>query len=155
MLSALLSFLGGSAFRMVWGEIAAWLNKKQDHAQELDRMRLQADLEAARHGRDLERIRLQHDLGVKEVQVAGDVAISKLEAEAFAEAMRTAHQPTGVRWVDAWNASIRPQYAEVALTLWLLKLVAQGFVMDDFDIGLMAVIAGFFFADRSLSKRAK
>lgn len=154
-MSALLSFLGGSAFRMVWGEIASWLNKRQDHAQELDRMRLQADLEAARHGRDLERIRLQHDLGVKEVQVAGDLAISKLEAEAFAEAIRNANRPTGVRWVDAWNASIRPQYAEVALALWLLKLVAQGFVMDEFDVGLMAVIAGFFFADRSLSKRAK
>lgn len=155
MLSAVISFLGGSAFRMIWGEIAAWLNKRQDHAQELDRMRLQSELEAGRHARDLERLRLQSDLGVREVQVAGDLAISKIEAEAFAEAMRNANRPTGVRWVDAWNASIRPQYAEVALALWLLKLIAQGFVMDEFDAGLMAVIAGYFFVDRSLSRRAK
>lgn len=155
MLSALFAFLGGSAFRMIWGELASWLNRREDHEHEIDRLRLQADLDDKRHARDLERIRLQHELGVTEIQVAGDVAANKMELEAFTEAIRNASRPSGVPWVDAWNASIRPQYAEVALALWLLKLIAQGFVMDEFDIGLMAVIAGFFFADRSLSKRAK
>lgn len=40
MISALLSFLGGNVFRLMFGEIVAFLNKKQEHAQELDRMRL-------------------------------------------------------------------------------------------------------------------
>lgn len=155
MLSALVSFLGGSAFRMIWGEVAAWLNKKQDHAQELDRMRLQSMLEAERHTRDLERIRLQSDLGVKEVMVAGDLQIQKMETEAFTEAMKRAHQPTGVRWVDAWNGAIRPAAATIALLLWTAKLAAQGFAMESYDQEITGAVLGFFFADRSLSKRHK
>ena len=48
MFSGLIAFLGGSAFRMIWGELAAWLTARQDHRHELERMRLSADLEAAR-----------------------------------------------------------------------------------------------------------
>lgn len=155
MLSALFSFLGGSAFRMIWGEVAAFVNRRQEHAQELDRMRLQADLEASRHDRDMARIKLQSDLGVKEVQIAGDIALAKAEADAFVEAMRNANKPTGVAWVDAWNGSIRPAAATIALTLWFLKLASQGFVMEQYDQEITGVVLGFFFADRSLSKRAK
>lgn len=35
MFSALFSFLGGSVFRMVWGEASAFINKREDHKQEL------------------------------------------------------------------------------------------------------------------------
>lgn len=155
MFSALFSFLGGSAFRMVWGEIASFIQKKQDHEHELALAKLQAELESGRHERDMARIKLQSDLKVTEVQVMGDMAIQGKEADAFVEAIKAAAVPTGIAWVDAWNGSIRPQYAEVALLLWLMKLISQGFVMDEFDTGLMAVIAGFFFADRSLGKRGK
>lgn len=64
-------------------------------------------------------------------------------------------RPTGIRWVDAWNASVRPAFASVALLLWVLKLYAIGFKMDAFDLDMLATIAGFFFADRSLGKRGK
>lgn len=154
-LSGLISFLGGSVFRMIWGEVSAYFKARQEHTQEMDSMRLQGELEDARHKRDLERIQLQSELGVKEVTVAGDLAIQKTEAEAFVEAMKAASKPTGIPWIDAWNGSVRPQFAEVALVLWLLKLVSQGFVMDEFDMSLLGIIAGFFFADRSLSKRNK
>jgi len=155
ILSALFSFLGGSAFRMIWGEIAAWLNKKQDHAQELDRMKLQSDLEAQRHQRDMERLKLQSDLNVKEVQVMGDLAIQKTEAEAFVEAMKTAMKPLGIKWVDAWNGSIRPAMASIALLMWCFALYQQGFVAGDWDRELIAGILGFYIADRTLAKRGK
>ena len=35
MFEALISFLGGSVFRMVWGEIASWYSKKMDHEHEM------------------------------------------------------------------------------------------------------------------------
>jgi hypothetical protein len=41
MIAALLSFLGGNVFRLMFGEVVAFLNKRQEHAQEIDRMRLQ------------------------------------------------------------------------------------------------------------------
>lgn len=155
ILSALFSFLGGSAFRTVWGEISSWLNKKQDHAQELDRMRMQSELEAQRHERDMARLKLQADLGVKEVQVMGDLAIQRTEAEAFVSAMRDAMRPTGNWLIDAWNGSIRPSFATIALLLWFAKVVGQGFVMDAYDMELSCAILGFFCADRSLGKRGK
>lgn len=155
MLGALFSFLGGSVFRMIWGEVASFVQKKQDHAHELEMSRLQADLEAGRHARDLERIKLQSDLKVTEVQVMGDVAVQGKEADAFVEAIRAASVPTGVKWVDAWNGSIRPAAATISLCLWVLALAHNGFITHDWDKELVGVILGFYFADRSLGKRGK
>ena len=155
MISALFSFLGGSVFRMVWGEVSSYLNKRQDHAHETEMLRLQSALDEAKHGRDLEQMRLANELGVKMVEVQKDAAIAAGELDAFSKAIEAAARPTGIKWVDAWNGSIRPSYATVALILWLVKVAAQGFKMDAFDAELLAVVAGFYFADRSLGKRGK
>ena len=155
MFSALFSFLGGSAFRMVWGEVSAFFKAKQEHKQEMERLRLQAELDAGRHTRDLERIRLQSDLKVNEVQVVGDLAIQRTEAEAFVEAMKTAMRPIGIWWVDAWNGSIRPAMASVALAMWVLALYRAGFVPTGWDLELIGGILGFYVADRALGKRGK
>lgn len=155
MFSALFSFLGGSVFRMVWGEVADWLKKKQEHQQELDAMRLQAELEAARHERDMARIKMQAELGVKEIQIAGDAAVAKAEADAFVEAMKNANKPTGVLWVDAWNGTIRPAAATIALALWMGDLICKSLVLAEWDKDLIGAVLGYFFADRSLGKRAK
>lgn len=155
MFSALLSFLGGSVFRMIWGEVSAFVNKRQDHAYELERMRTQSELEDKAAERQARQIELSHQLGVKTIEVQRDADVMKAEAEAFASALKDAQRPTGITWVDAWNAAVRPSYATFALLLWILKVATQDFTMDDFDIGLLAVIAGFYFASRELSKRGK
>lgn len=154
MLSAILSFFGGSVFRMLWGEVSSFFTKRQDHTQELERMKLQGDLDAQTHQRQLENLRLQNELGVRTVEIQRDSAIAQSDADAFTAAIAN-FKPTGISWVDAWNASVRPQYAEVALVLWIIKVAAQSFVMDDFDITLAASIVGFFFADRTLARRGK
>lgn len=155
MFGALFSFLGGSVFRMIWGEIASFVQKKQDHEHEQAMARLQAELEDKRHERDMARIQLQSSLNVREVQVMGDVAIQAKEADAFVEAIRAAAIPTGVKWVDAWNGSIRPACATVALCLWVFALAKAGFITNDWDRELVGVILGFYFADRALGKRGK
>ena len=155
MFSALFSFLGGSAFRMVWGEVSAYFKAKQEHKQQIEMMRLQAELDAARHTRDLERIRLQSDLKVSEVKVVGDLALQKTDAEAFVEAMKNAMKPIGIWWVDAWNGSIRPAMATVALSMWVLALSRAGFVPTGWDLELIGGILGFYVADRALGKRGK
>lgn len=155
IIEALISFLGGTAFRMIWGELSAWFNKKQDHQHELEALRLQSVLEQQRFDRDMARTRQAHEFGLKEIEIAGDVAVQKAEADAFVAAMQQSNKPTGVAWVDAWNASIRPLAATIALALWVARLVAKGFVLDEWDISLIGVVIGFFFADRSLGKRGK
>lgn len=155
MLSALFSFLGGSAFRMIWGEASAYFNKKQDHQHEKEMLTLQSDLEDKAHQRQLESLRLQNEMGVKMVEIQRDAAVATEEAKAFTEAMKEAFKPTGIFWIDAWNGTIRPQFAQLALVLWFLKLAAQNFVMDEWDMGLVAGVLGYFIADRSLGKRNK
>ncbi len=155
MLTGLLSFLGGSAFRMIFGEVSSYFQKKQDKEAELELMRLQGELDASHHMQDLERMRLQSELGVKEIQIKGDVDIEKIDASAFVEAMKSVNQPTGIQWVDAWNGIIRPLAATMALLLWVFALNEAGFRMGDWDRELVAVIIGFWFANRVMSKNGK
>jgi hypothetical protein len=154
-MGALLSFLGGSAFRMIWGEVSSFITARQQHKQELGRMQIQEQLEAGRHGRDMARIQLQADLKVQEVKVVGDLAIQKTEADAFVEAIKAASKPIGIFFVDAWNGSIRPSMATIALAMWVLALYRAGFIPTEFDKELIAGILGFYIADRSLGKRGK
>lgn len=154
-MSAVLSFLMSSAFRMLWGEISAYFKARQEHKQELERMELQEKLETGRHERDMARIKLQADLKVQEVKVIGDVAIQQTEANAFVEAIKAAGKPIGIFFVDAWNGSIRPSMATVALALWVLALYRSGFIIGDWDKELIAGILGFYIADRTLAKRGK
>lgn len=152
MLEALLSFLGGSVFRMIWGEVSAWHTKKQDHQFETERMRLQNELEDRAHQRMQESLRLQNELGIKTIEAQAHAYVDQAEADAFTEAMKNAFKPTGVYWVDAWNGTIRPLAASIALALWCLKLNAQNFAMQDWDLSLAGVILGFFFANRALGR---
>jgi hypothetical protein len=155
MFTALLSFLGGSVFRLMMGEIVQWLKQGQEQRHEVELMRVQAELAAGEHARQLEAIRVQSELGVKTiaVQAEGDVAVA--EAMAFRDATAAAQKPTGIMWVDAWNAAVRPAFATVALGLWALALWRQDWVLNEWDTSMMAVIVGFFFADRSLRKQGR
>lgn len=147
MLSGILAFLSGSAFRMLWGEASAWITSNLDHRHEIERMRLQAECDAAQHARNLEALRVQADLGVKTIQV-------QAEAEAFRDAVQAVGRPIGVAWVDAWNAMIRPGVATWAVAM----LSASEFGLVALS-GLAADVAccalGIYLADRTLAKRAK
>lgn len=154
-MSALLSFLGGSAFRLIWAAFAEWIEKKQEHAQELERLRLQAGLDKERHNQDCERLRLQYELGVKEIMVKADADMQRTEADAFLAAIKAANKPTGIRWVDAWNGIIRPLTASIALLLWLSAVAAAGWSMSEWDKELIAVAIGFYFANRELARGRK
>jgi hypothetical protein len=156
MISALLSFLGGSAFRMLWGEISSYLNKKQDHAHEIERMRLQADLDAAQHERNLKAITVQAELGVKTIQVQAEGDVARYEAEAWRDVSRSTTTLTGIWIVDLWNAVIRPGGATWALVMltcnevgWLAQPLSENTQMVAY------AFLGLFVADRTLGKRAK
>lgn len=155
MIAALLSLLGGGTFRLLMGELVSWLKQRQDQAQEVALMRLQGELATAEHARSLDAIRLQAQLGVKTIEVQRDRDVAVAEADAFRSAVAEAMKPTGIAWVDAWNAAVRPAFASVALLLWALALWRQGWALTEWDQALMGVVIGFFFADRSLRKAGR
>lgn len=151
-MSAILSFLGGAAFRMIWGQLASIWTKAQDHKHELAMLQLQAELDDKRHARDCERLRLQSELGVKEVVVQADADLARIEASAWMQAATRATERTGVFLVDLWNGVIRPAAASIALYLWVVALNTQGWKMSDWDRELVGVIIGFYFASRVLCR---
>lgn len=155
MFSALFSFLGGTVFRMLWGEVSSWLTTRQEHRHELERLRLQAEMDAALHARNLEAIRVQAELGVKTIQVQGEADVARLDAEAFARGVELTGKSTGVQWVDAWNGIIRPLAASICLGLVVLHFHSKGWVLDDRGWELTGAVLGLFIADRMLFRRGK
>ena len=155
MLTTLFTFLGGTAFRLIFGQVMDWLNKKQDHQMEMDLQKLQSQLDAERHTRDLERLRLQSELGVKEVQIVANAAEQKAMADAFLKAVEGTAKDTGIPWINGWNGSIRPAGATISLLLWIGNIIKAGFVLVDFDKTLIAAFLGVFVGDRIDSNRKK
>lgn len=155
MFTALLSFLGGNAFRLIFGEIVAYLNKKQDHALEVERLRLQGELDAAQHARNLEAIRVQNELGVKVIQVQRDADLDRIDASAWAQAVADVGKQTGIKFLDYWNGSVRPLLATLAILVVVAEIMRNGFVLSDWDRELVGAILGIYVADRSLARRGK
>jgi hypothetical protein len=154
MITSILSFLGGSVFRMLWGEISAWLTKAQDHKHELDRMNLQAELDRGQHERQLESLKVQAALGVKTIQVQAEAAISELETQGWLEAVKGTTKTIGIAWVDGWNAVIRPGVAT-----WAIIMITLGefgvMVLSEDTLAVTGAALGIYLADRSLMKRGK
>ncbi len=155
MITTLLSFLGGSVFRMLWGEISSWLTKRQDHKQEIERIKLQAELDAAAHTRNLEVIKAQSEAGVKIIEQQAAAAMQCAEADAWLEAVKGTTQTIGVRWIDAWNGVIRPFVATWAVAMITIHYAQANWVLDDNGWGLCGAALGIYLADRALFKRGK
>ena len=154
-MSALLTFLGGAAFRAIWGEASAWLQKRQDHKHELEAMRMQGELDAAQHERQQAAIKLQAELGVKTIQVQADADVARADAEGFYTAFTAAQKPSGIGWVDAFNALIRPLIAFICIVLWVRALNEAGFVLTDWDREIISGVFGFWFVNRVIADRGK
>ena len=155
MISALFSFFGGTAFRMIWGEIASWLTAAREHRRELDMMRLQGELDAAQFVRNQDAIKLQAELGVQTIRVQGDYDLSKIDAATFERGVELTGGKTGIWLVDLWNGLIRPALATECMLLWSLHLYRNDWALDDNGWSLVGAALGIFVADRTLMKRGK
>lgn len=154
MFSALLSFLGGSVFRMIWGEVSAFFTRKQEHANEMERLRFQAELDDRAHERRMESVRFEAEQQVKVIHVQAEAAVTQIEAEGWLEAVKATGRKVGVAWVDAWNSAIRPGLA----TWGVVMLTLEAFALAQITEGTASVIfaaLGIFVADRTLGKRGR
>lgn len=155
MFSALISFFGGSAFRMIWGEVSHWITARQDQAHEIERLKLQGDLDAKAHARNLESLRLQSELGVKTIEAQREADLDRLDVGAFATAVADVGRQTGIKIIDIWNGAIRPLLATLAIGVVVVEIGCNGFVLSEWDRELIGAILGIYVADRSLAKRGK
>jgi hypothetical protein len=155
MFSALISFFGGSVFRMIWGEVSSWATAKQNHDHEIERLQLQFEFEGQQHARNLESIKLQNELGVKVIQVQRDSDMDRLEGEAWTGLVDSTTKLSGITFLDVWNGAIRPLLATLAISVVIAEIVRNGFTLSDWDRELVGAILGIYVADCSLLKRGK
>ena len=158
MLSTLLTLLGGGLgglLRFV-PEIIKLFTEQRDRDHEYRMTKLQLDIDKARAAQAIDLVHAQ-----------GEVATAAGELQAYIEAIRGQSQLSGVRWVDAMNASVRPVVAYWWLTLYTLAKIAtimtvtsdsatlSAFVdtaWTDNDAGILSMILGFWYCDRSLRR---
>lgn len=155
MIAALLSFLGGNVFRLMFGEVVSYFDKRQAHGQEIERMRLQGTLDAEQHERNIDSLKVQAELGVKTVQVQAEAAIGQIEADGWLEAVKGTTKTVGIKLIDAWNGIIRPFVATWAIVMISAHFAQHGWVLDDNGWSICGAALGIYLADRSLFKRGK
>ena len=148
MFTAAISFLGGATVRLFLGHLFDFITKWQDQKNELARLRLQGDLDAAQHARNLEAIKVQADMGIKVIEAQTESHVTQAEADAFVEAVKATGQKTGVTWVDVWNGIVRPLLATICIGLWVLSMSERKFVLDEWDRSLMSLALGVFVGGR-------
>ena len=101
----LISALGGGLLRIA-PEVLKWLDRKDERQHELDMLKAQYELEQLKGN---QAIALEDQKGL--------TAMDASAMEALVESIRSAGKPSGIRWVDALNASVRG-----VVTYWLLGL---------------------------------
>lgn len=152
----LLSMLGGGILRLL-PELFSFLKGTKDQAHEYRMTQLQLEVDKARAAQQLDVIHATHDAN-----------IDQADLQALTEALAGQGKPSGIAWVDALSASVRP-----VLTYWWclglytaykVILIYTAFIhgtslieiapvlLSEFDRSVVGSIFAFWFVDRALRK---
>ena len=156
MIETLLGTLFGGIFRMA-PEVLKWLDRKDERKHELSMF-----------DKQLEADKLKGDQAIAQINAQADAAIGAAEVQAIIEATKAQAVQTGIKWVDALNALVRPMLAMQWLILLWPAVIVAGFVLaiqhgTDPLVALKAAfgvdekamaasVASFWLVDRSLRK---
>lgn len=142
--SALISLLGGTAFKLVITYVMDQFKAWQEHKFEIALMKLQNKIETDQAERQIRIIEAQKNFGLKTI----DVEIEQQSMADFQAAVASVQQPTGFVWLDAWNSTIRPGLATFCVIVWGLHLAKNGFALGEWDLDLIGGTLGIFIGSR-------
>jgi hypothetical protein len=156
MIETLLGTLFGGLFRMA-PEVLKWLDRKDERSHELSMF-----------DKQIEADKLKGDQALAQINAQADASIGAAEIQAIIEATKAQGVQTGIKWVDAFNAIIRPLLAlQWLIVLWPAVVIAgfalavqtgadplvalkAAFGVD--EKAMAASVASFWLVDRSLRK---
>lgn len=145
-MGGLFSFLGGTAFRWLFGEALTFLSKKQEQAHEVEMRRLEHDLERERHQWQQEALRTQAEMGIKVIEAQAEMTERASAAEAFLAAVQGVNKAAERNdWIGAWNAAIRPFLATVAIICLVgesLGLMTLSVLFAEVSCAVLGVFVG-------------
>jgi hypothetical protein len=152
----LLGMIFGGLLRLAPEILKAW-NKKMDQAHEI----LMLD-------KQMDRDRLMANLEIAKLDKQSQIVLDKGGLDALMEGIRAQGRPTGNKYIDFINATIRPfltywwlfMYTCVKLSLiYLLVSGGQGWAdamlsaWTEFDAATLGGIINFWFLDRVIKHR--
>lgn len=158
MITTILSLLGGglgALMRFVPEILKLWTAGK-DQAHEYKMTTLQLEIDKARAGQAIDLVHAQ-----------GEMTIQAGEMQAYIEAIKGQGRITGVAWADALNATVRPFITYWWMALFTIaKIVSVWIAVSNYstlssfldaiwtsnDVGILSMILGFWFVDRSIRK---
>lgn len=156
MIETMIGTLFGGLFRLA-PEMLKWLDRKDERAHEL-----------AMFDKQLEADRLKGSQALAQINAQADANIGAAEVQAVIEATKAQAVQTGIKWVDALNALVRPLLAMQWLILLWPAVIVAGFALAiqhgtdplvalkaAFGIdekAMAASVASFWLVDRSLRK---
>lgn len=148
-MSALISFLGGTAFRWLFGELMGILNKEQDHRHEQDMIRLNLEAEREKSALRTAEVRAAAQAGVTVVEAQAEAAHTAVLDQAWLSAVQGIDKPSGVAWVDGWNKAIRPALASISILLIVGNAVAPStVVLQGVVLEVVTAVLGLFIGGR-------
>ena len=160
MITSILTLLGGGLgglLRFV-PEILKLFTEQKDRDHEFRMTQLQLDIDKARAAQAIDLVHAQ-----------GEAAQAAGEMQAYVEAIKGQGNMSGVPFIDALNQSVRPVITYWWMSLFTVYKIATivaacmaWTTLDDFigklwtaqDAGILAMILGFWFVDRSIRKNS-
>lgn len=155
----LLGLLGGGLMRFA-PSLLNFFREGRDLKYELLRMDKEVELEKQRGTNRLD-----------EIRAVGEMNVDSSWADGLVEAIRGQSRPTGDKWLDRLNVSVRPiltywwciviHTAHKVLIGWVAVqeqvalTVLANIIYTDFDRAVVGSIIGFWFVDRALRKQAQ
>ena len=113
-------------------------------------------------------LQLQSSTRLAEIGVQSESTQAASALEALRDAIKAQANPTGIKWVDAASALVRPLWTYLVLGMWAsVKVVDVGFAIARHlpweqmrpvvwaadDAGMLATLATFWFLDRVIRKQ--
>lgn len=154
-MGGLLSFLGGTAFRWLFGSIIDQWNKYQDHKHELEMLALQHQQDADRQKWQQDAIRLHAEMGIKVIEAQTIAASSAAADAAFNLAIGGVNEASKRDdWVGKFNAFIRPELAQMSILLLAGNAIwPQHVTLTPLVTEVICGVLGVFVGDRINKKQ--
>lgn len=156
MIEALLSFLSGGGVRLAQSYFGL-KEKKLEAEHEYKMLALNIELDKNRAAAELAR-----------AEVDADALVDKAEIDALIAGVEAQAKPSGIRWIDALSASVRPVafyfYCIASYSAYKAFLIARllehnapldlfiAALWTGYDVAVSSSILAFFLVDRSLRK---
>lgn len=154
-MGGVLSFLGGTAFRWVFGSLIDQWNKYQDHKHEVSLLELQHRIDADKHQWQQDAIKAQAEAGVRVIEAQSAAASTAAVEAVFSLAVQGVNEAQRRDdWIGGWNAMIRPLLATVAILMLAGESLMPGAItLTPLFAEVACAALGVFVGDRITRKR--